>query len=554
MQLGNMWENLWQMHDETKTLFSFSRQAKVENLKERNLKKDVNPTSTDPEGEPQREYKTYQKAGLFLGLILFIVVLAMPTPAGMTLPAQRMLATAFLMACWWMCESIPIPATGLIPLVLYPILGILPIKKATASYGSWIIFLVMGGFLIAMSMQRWNLHKRIAMHIVNVIGFSPGRMILGFMVATATLSAFVSNTSTTVMMTPIAISIITLVVEEGKKEGLDKHIDFSPENFNFGLNLMLGIAYSASIGGMATLIGTPANAVLASYFNQTYGLEITFMKWMMVGVPMAVIMLPLSWYILTKFVNPIELQKLPGGREIITSEIREMGPMNKGEKWTLLVFSITVFFWIFRKNLGFLFLDASYINDAVIAMAGGLVLFLLPVDIKKNQFCMDWKTALKMPWGVLILVGGGLSLAGGFKATNLADWIGSQVTLLQGAPFFVIMLVVTVVIILLTELTSNTATAAMIMPILAAMAVGLGQNPLLLAVPATLAASCAFMLPVATHPNAIIFGSGYVRIPQMVRSGATLNLLGVIVVLALVYTFLMPVFDVTFGQLPAWIK
>ncbi len=554
MQLGTMWESLWQMHDETKKLLSFSQREKVQDLKEATFKKNVKPATTDPEGEPHREYKTYQKVGLFLGLFLFVAVMLMPTPAGMTPPAQRMMATAFLMACWWMCESIPIPATGLLPLVLYPLLGIQPITKATASYGSWIIFLCMGGFMIAMSMQRWNLHKRIAMHIVDVIGFSPGRLILGFMVATAALSAFVSNTSTTVMMTPIAISIISLVVEEGKKEGLDKHIDFSPENFNFGLNLMLGIAYSASIGGMATLIGTPANAVLASYFNQTYGLEITFTKWMMVGVPMAALMLPLSWWILTKFVNPIELKKLPGGHEIIKNEIRDLGPMNKGEKWTALVFAVTVIFWIFRKQLSFLFLDASFVNDAVIAMAGGLILFLLPVDLKKNQFCLDWKTALKMPWGVLILVGGGLSLAGGFKATKLADWIGSQVTLIQGAPFFIIMLVITVAIILLTELTSNTATAAMIMPILAAMAVGLGQNPLMLAVPATLAASCAFMLPVATHPNAIIFGSGYVRIPQMVRSGAALNLLGVIVVLALVYVAVIPAFDITIGQLPAWIK
>lgn len=372
------------------------------------------------------------------------------------------------------------------------------------------------------------------------------------MVATAVLSAFVSNTATTVMMMPIGLAIIAHVVAEGKKEGLDASIDFSHGKFPFGLNLMLGIAYAASIGGIATLIGTPPNTVLAGYLNKTYGFEITFASWMKIGVPLVVVMLPLCWLWLIKVANPMKLKKVPGGRDLIDQELKKMGSMSTGERWTALVFCLTALGWILRKQIGFIFPDPKLITDAAIAMTGALILFVIPINMKRNEFVMNWEWASKMPWGVLILFGGGLSMASGFKATKLANWIGSQVGLLENAPVLVLIIAVATLIIFLTELTSNTATSAMVMPILSAVAIGLNQDPLLLVVPAAIAASCAFMLPVATPPNAIVFGSGYVTIPQMVKAGFGLNILGIIIAVTVTYALVIPIFGIELGTIPEW--
>lgn len=575
---ASIWNRLWVMHDDTKALFAVTPRAMRRLLTRKNTLFSVRDTEHDvdlademaeapaeharrvtsgpggvDEGEP-REYTTRQKVGLVLGPVLFALMLLIPTPAGMEPGAQRMAAVALLMATWWMCEAIPIPATSLLPIAFFPLLGIMHTKKATAPYASHLIFLFMGGFIIALAMQRWNLHRRIAMNIVKAVGFSPGRLIFGFMAATAVLSAFVSNTATTVMMMPIGLAIIAHVIAEGKKEGLDQEIDFSPDKFAFGLNLMLGIAYAASIGGVATLIGTPPNTVLAGYLQKTYGYEITFVDWMKVGVPLVIVMLPLCWLWLTRIANPLKLKKVPGGRDLINQELKEMGPMCTGERWTALIFGLTALGWIFRKQLGFIFPEPKLVTDAAIAMTGALLLFLIPINMKKNEFVMNWHWASKMPWGVLILFGGGLSMASGFKATKLADWIGSQVGLLDQAPIIILIIAVTTLIIFLTELTSNTATSAMVMPILSAVAIGLGQSPLLLIIPAAVAASCAFMLPVATPPNAIVFGSGYVTIPQMARSGIGLNLIGIVLVVAVTYLLVFPVFDVVIGDIPTWVQ
>lgn len=574
-----VWGRMWKMHDETKALVLFRPAAFVkrftndhvylENKAQENQADLAERIDDSPaehagrlkggpggieEGEP-REYTARQKIGLFLGPLLFAAALLVPTPGGMELAAQKMAAVALLMATWWMTEAIPIPATSLIPVAMFPLLGIMGTKKAAAPYASHLIFLFMGGFIIALAMQRWNLHRRIAMNIVRIVGFSPGRLIFGFMSATAVLSAFVSNTATTVMMMPIGLAIIQHVIAEGRKEGLDKEIDFSPEKFAFGLNLMLGIAYAASIGGIATLIGTPPNTVLAGYLTKTYGFEITFAKWMMVGVPLVAVMLPLCWLWLTKAANPMKLKKVPGGRDLITAELKKMGAMSTGERWTALVFFLTAMGWIFRKQLGpVVFAEPKLVTDAAIAMTGALTLFVIPVSWKKNVFVMNWEWASKMPWGVLILFGGGLSMAAGFKATKLADWIGSQVGLLEAAPVLFLVIAVATLIIFLTELTSNTATSAMVMPILSAVAIGLGQSPLLLIVPAAVAASCAFMLPVATPPNAIVFGSGYVTIPQMVKSGFGLNILGVVITVIITYMVVIPIFGVEIGVVPEWVS
>lgn len=579
--INSAWNRMWDMHDDVKALVLFSPVALLKRVKGQtdlnchlsegrheddvDLADEIDEAPAEHtgrltsgpdgvnEGDP-REYTTRQKIGLVLGPLLFILMLMIPTPYQMEPVAQKMAAIALLMATWWMCESMPIPATSLLPIALYPIMGIMHTKAATAPYASHLIFLFMGGFIIALSMQRWNLHRRIAMNIIKAVGFSPGRLIFGFMVATATLSAFVSNTATTVMMMPIGLAIISHVAEEGRKEGLDKEIDFSQGNFNFGLNLMLGIAYSASIGGIATLIGTPPNTILAGYLQKTYGFEITFASWMKVGVPLVVVMLPLCWIWLIKIANPLKLKKVPGGRALITKELQNMGQMSAGERWTALVFTVTALGWIFRKDLSFMLPNPSLVTDAAIAMTGALILFIIPVNLKRNQFVMDWHWASKMPWGVLILFGGGLSMAAGFKTTNLATWIGSQVSLLSDAPILLLVIAVVTLIIFLTELTSNTATSAMVMPILSAVAIGLGQNPLLLVVPAAIAASCAFMLPVATPPNAVVFGSGYVTIPQMARSGLGLNIAGIVVTVLITYLFVMPNFGIVIDQIPAWVE
>ncbi|MDK2847695.1 MAG: solute carrier family 13 (sodium-dependent dicarboxylate transporter), er 2/3/5 [Desulfuromonadales bacterium] len=489
--------------------------------------------------------------GLLAGPALFASMFLLPVPDDMTPEAQKMAAIALLMATWWMCEAIPIPATALLPLILMPMCGLLPMKDAAAPYASELIFLFMGGFLIALSMQRWNLHRRIALLVVCGFGFAPDRLVLGFMVASAGLSAFVSNTVTALMMMPIGVAVIQHVVAEGRRMGLDRSIDFSCEKFAFGTNLMLGIAYACSIGGIATLIGTPPNTVLAGYLQHTYGFEITFARWMQVGVPLAVVMLGLCWVWLTRFANPMRLVRVPGGRELIQNELRSLGPMCRGECVTAVVFGLTALAWILREVVAELWPAPSMISDAVIGMTGGLLLFVIPVG-RRGTFAMNWEWANRLPWGMLLLFGGGLSLACGFERTGLSSWLAGRIELLSGAPILVLVLAVTLLIIFLTELTSNTATAAMAMPVLCAVALGIGENPLLLLVPAALAASCAFMLPVATPPNAIVFGSGNVTMSQMIKSGFALNLIGIVLITLLTYSLVVPLFGIVYGLVPSW--
>ncbi len=496
-----------------------------------------------------REFGMRQRIGLLIGPIAFLIMLFMPTPEGMSVEAQRVAAVTLLMACWWISEAIPIPATSLLPIVLFPILGVMSTSQATTPYANHLIFLFMGGFIIALAMQRWDLHRRIALKVIRFTGFSAGRLVFGFMLATAILSAFVSNTATTVMMLPIGMAVVSQIadrIQHNSTKAGKQQIE------SLSLNLMLGIAYAASIGGVATLIGTPPNTVLASYLSKTYNYEITFAKWLLVGAPLVCIFLPLTWWWLTKVVNPMPKLELPNARNIIDNELKKMGKMKPGERWTGLVFLLTSLSWIFRPQLASLFPEPGMIKDATIAMTGAIVLFMIPINFRKRLFVMDWEWAAKLPWGVLILFGGGLALAGGFESSGLATWVVGHVSFLDALPLFWIILGVTALVIFLTELTSNTATATMLMPVLAGIAIGLNQNPLVLLAPAALAASCAFMLPVATPPNAIVFGSGYVTIPQMVRAGFGVNLLGIIIIPVTLYLLLVPIFGITLGELPAW--
>ena len=460
--------------------------------------------------------------GLGLGLLVLVVLPLTPAPEGLSEAGWHAAAVGLLMAIWWMTEALPIYATSLVPLVLFPLLGVASIREAAAPYANPLIFLFLGGFLIAMAMQRWNLHRRLALRIIRAVGTRPLRIVAGFMLAAAFLSMWVSNTATAMMMLPIGISVIELVrTPEDPQRGA-----------HFGIVLMLAIAYACSIGGLGTLIGTPTNALLAGFLLETYEVELSFARWLLVGLPLVLVGLAVTYATLTRLVYPIRIVDIPGGRAYIEAELRGMGPVRAPEKRVAVVFFAVAVLWMTRPLLQG---AVPGLSDAGIAIAGALVLFALPSGERRGEAVLNWDWACRLPWGVLLLFGGGLSLAAAVDATGLAAWIGAA---LSGAaswpPLLLVGLVVTVIVVL-TELTSNTATAAAFLPVLAALAAGLGRDPMLLLVPATLAASCAFMLPVATPPNAIVYGSGALTIPQMARAGVWLNALFILLVTALAF-------------------
>ena len=480
-------------------------------------------------------YSLRQKAGFFSGPFLFVLILLAPPPAGMSNAALKVAAVAVLMTIWWITEAIPIPATALLPLALFPALGVLSARDASAPYAHHLIFLFLGGFLIAIAMEKWNLHRRIALHTIRLVGFSSRQIILGFMIATGFLSMWISNTATTMMMVPIGLAVIKQTVAFIEKDSR-LNINTQPPNFRFGTALMLGIAYAASIGGVATIIGTPPNTILVGFVEQTYHFQITFVQWMSLGVPLAVLMLVISWLYLTRWAAVPEIERLPGGKEILQKELAELGPMQKAEKIVLFVFSSVAMLWIAR---GFVHFGPATIHDATIAMAGAVALFMVPVDWKKGIFVLDWQSAVRLPWDVIFLFGGGLALARGFSESGLAKWIGQQLTVLQGLHLLSIIFLVIVLSMALTEVTSNTATAAIIIPVMGSVALAMNVHPYLLIIPAGIAASYAFMLPVATPPNAIVFGSRYLTIPQMARIGVILNLIGAVLITLLI-RFVLP--------------
>ncbi len=463
-----------------------------------------------------------QWSGLVGGGIAFAVLLLLPAPGGLSDEGWRTAAVGVLMAVWWMTEAIPIPATALVPLVAFPFLGVLEMSGAAEPYANELIFLFMGGFLLAFTIERWGLHKRIALGIISAVGTGPRKLILGFMLATAFLSMWISNTATTAMMLPIGLAVGE-IFRQADQEG----------PYEFGIALMLGTAYAASIGGVATIIGTPPNAVLAGAADELLGVTIGFVEWMTVGVPLTVALLPLAWLLLVGVLYPPG--EVAGDAERIIVEEREsLGPPSRGEKIVGAVFVLTAAAWIMRspKVLGAFTIPgiqsfAPSVGDATIAMAAALLLFLLPVDRKRGIFALDWETARKIPWGVLVLFGGGLSLARAMDRSGLAEWIGTSVAALGDVPAVVLVGAVAALFVFLTEITSNTATSTMAMPVMAGVAAGLGFAPVTLMATAALAASMAFMLPVATPPNAIVFGSEYLTIPQMAKAGIWMNMLSI---------------------------
>jgi len=453
-----------------------------------------------------------QQVGLFLGPLLLLLMLVIPLPEGMGESARSVAAVTLLMAVWWISEAIPIAATALLPIVLFPLLGVMSTAQTTASYANHLIYLFLGGFLIAMAMQKWNLHRRIALHTIRIVGVSPARTVLGFMLATAFLSMWISNTATAMMMLPIGLAVIA------SHRGSD-----GSEDHGFASALMLGIAYSASIGGVATLIGTPPNAILAGVLEKTTGNSIGFADWLLFAFPLSLTMLLLAWLYLTRLAYPNRGGGSGQTRELIHQQLQQLGPLSRQEKAVATVFLCVSAGWILRGLLDVPWLKG--VSDATIAMAGAVALFVIPASWREGQFLLDWQSAVKLPWEIIILFGGGFTLASGFSESGLTVWVVNQLGVLHDVPIWVLVGAVTLLVIFLTEVTSNTATATIVIPVMGALAGAMEVAPSVLMIPAAIAASYAFMLPVATPPNAIVFSGGYLTVPQMARAGLWMNLL-----------------------------
>jgi len=467
--------------------------------------------------------KTTPKLMLLLGPLLMAITLIMPVPfTGMSVEAWQILGLTLWMATWWVSEAVPVAVTAFLPLVVVPIVGIAPIDTVAAPYAHPLIFLFLGGFLISIAMERWHLHKRIALKAMTLVGAKQSQQIAGMMAVTAFLSMWMSNTATAVMMLPIGLSVIDMINQDNNKA-----------NDSFSKAMLLAIAFSASIGGLATLIGTPPNALMAAYLANNYQIEIGFAQWMIVGVPLTLVMLVLCWLTLTKFSFKLDNTSVETGT-LFQDKLAALGAMTKGEKYVLGFFALAAISWVFRPLI--VKTTGLAITDTGIAMFVGLMLFIVPVDSKKDQRILAWDDTKKLPWGVLILFGGGLTLAGLIKQSGLADYIGSQLENAANFPIIFAILMITATVIFLTEVTSNTATAASFLPLLGPIAVTLTGGPLTFVIPAALAASCAFMMPVATPPNAIIFSSGQLRIADMARVGFGLNIAAVIVITLLMVT------------------
>ncbi len=469
-----------------------------------------------------------KKIGLVLGPIVFLVLNLLPFEI-VSEKGDPVISIAAWMLIWWITEAVSISVTALLPLLLLPILKVLPIAEVGANYGSPIVFLFFGGFVMALALEKVNLHRRIALNIIRLTGTTPNKVILGFMIATATLSMWISNTASTVVMLPIAISVINLLIND--EDG------FTKNDQNFALSVMLGIAFSANAGGIATVIGTPPNSVLIGLLENEYNTEISFLKWMTIGLPFSIIMIAISYLVLVKWMFPNRDLKFSASKDVIHAELKKLGPTSGKEKMVLVIFGVTVFLWIFRTLINNIFPNLG-LTDTMISIFAAIALFGIPYNIKKGDFIITWKDTSKLAWGILILFGGGLALAQGMSTSGIVDLVAngiaqSEISILLTAALLIFLM------LFMTELMSNVALVAVLAPVVAGIAIGLDIPMLHLLIPVTIASSCAFMLPMATPPNAIVFASGYVKIPQMARIGVILNLIAV-ALLILMFQFVVP--------------
>ena len=474
---------------------------------------------------------------LLLGPVVFWLMVFLGPPDSMELAAYHVLCVTIWVAIWWITEAIPISVTALLPIVLFPLTGALDLGTTTASFGHKYIFLYLGGFLLAIAIEKWELHKRIALNIINLIGSNINTIILGFMAATGFMSMWISNTATSVMMLPIGMAVVSQFRKSDDGETSDASF--------VGKALMLAIAYSASIGGFATLIGTPPNLVLAGVLENTYGVKISFMQWMKFGLPLSIFLLIICWVYLTRFAFKFEQRQFPGGRSEIKLMLSKLGKMSFEEVTVLIVFFITAILWMTRSLIEKF---VPSIDDTIIAMIAGISLFILPAKSKKS--IITWKDCVKIPWDIILLFGGGMALAKGFSDTGLAEWIAMQLSHMQVLSLLILIVVLVASVNFLTEITSNLATTAMLLPVLAPMAIAFDIHPFMIMVSVAISASCAFMLPVATPPNAVVFGSGYLRISDMMRAGIWMNLVSIILVTLCTYYLLPVLWDFLPGEFP----
>ncbi|WP_221030803.1 SLC13 family permease [Actomonas aquatica] len=499
------------------------------------------PHSVKDSLEHPTTYGLRQKIGAVLGPLLLLLTWLAPAPAGMSDDAWRTAGVAALMAVWWISESVPIPVTALLPIVLFPLGELAPIRSIMPAYADPIVFLFLGGFLLALAMERSGLHRRIAFGLIGIMGLKPRRIVAGFLIAAAFLSMWVSNTATALMMLPIALSVAALVPDEGEAANAAR---------TFRVALLLAVAYGATTGGMGTLIGTPPNALLAGFMQRQYDVAIGFGQWMLVGVPVVLLALPVVYVVLTRVAFRVGSAPLEEVGKLIAHEKRRLGAFAGAERIVAIVFTLTALGWVSRRWLTEI---SPMISDTTIAIAGAVVLFMIPDPQRPGRFVMSWDAAKALPWDVLLLFGGGLCLAGRVQDSGLSAWLGEQAVGLGGLPLVLTVATVCFGILMLTELTSNTATAATFLPVIAAVAISLGQHPLLLLVPTALAANCSYMMPVGTPPNAIVFGSRAIPLPVMARTGLWLNLLLVPLIVGVIWLLGPYVFGVQIDVLPEWV-
>jgi sodium-dependent dicarboxylate transporter 2/3/5 len=481
------------------------------------------PEKTLPDSNHPGDF--LHRIGFWAGPLLFLLFYLGIHPDGMSREAIIVMAATVWISVWWISEAVPLPVTSLLPIILFPILGVSAIGDTTSAYGHPLVFLYIGGFLLAIAIEKTGLHNRIAINIIRGMGIKLHMIVLGFMISTGFLSMWISNTATAVMMLPIGLAIIK--VAEGRQ-------DITTNRFNKAL--MLAIAYAASIGGVATLIGTPPNLVFAGVVRDMYNIEITFLQWFIVAFPLALILLFICWWYLTRIGFPLGQATLHGGKEEMDSRHAGLGNMSFAEKSVTIVFITVAVAWICRSFVLEKLIPG--LDDTIIAMIGGIILFLIPNGEKKKGGILVWEDASKLPWGIILLFGGGMALAEAFESSGLATWIGGRMTGLSVLGVFLVILLVVAIVNFLTEFTSNLATVTMILPVLAPIAVSAGIPPLMLMVAATMAASCGFMMPAGTPPNAIAFGSGYLRITDMIRTGFVMNLVSILLITLLVYFLL----------------
>jgi sodium-dependent dicarboxylate transporter 2/3/5 len=472
--------------------------------------------------------------GLLVGPALFCLVYFGVEPGVLSEKSIVVLALGAWMVTWWVTEAMPIPVTALMPMIIFPLLGVSSVREASAPYGDPVIFLFMGGFILALGLERHNLHQRIALNLIKLTGTSGNGIIMGFMLSTALISMWISNTATAIMMLPIATSVTGLLAKEAGQEN-------DPRFQKFATGLMLGIAYAASIGGMATIIGTPPNVVMVGYMKRFYNLDVSFTKWMIVGIPLMLLVLASCYLIITKVLYRNNLPSIQGSKELIHRKLTELGKITKEEKLVLIVFSITCFFWIFRQNMNGL-IGKNLLDDTTIAMAGGVIMFLIPIDFKEQKFLLDWSDMKELPWGILLLFGGGLCLADGMEKSGLVNVVGNYFSGQEGINTGLLAFSLTAISMGLTELMSNVALVTIFVPVVFGIADGFHINPIWLAMPVTFAASCAFMMPISTPPNAVLFATGYIKMKEMIKTGFLLNLCSLVIITILALTVVQWVF------------